>query len=185
MIVGFTNASAVRSADIVAMLKGVKGFSLDVVTMRVSDKGLYMQGMDQSHVCLFEYSINSRDVARFEYSEKRDAACLSVSAGAIDKVFHCYRDEQSITLASSGRDPTVLTVTLEGGSYPQVNIGVPLHNVEGDDLLTVPTVEFDVDVTVTSPMLSRTVDQLALFSDRVEVDCREDGMVWKASGDSA
>lgn len=166
------------------MLKGVKGFSLDVFTMRLSSCGLYMQGMDQSHVCLFEYKIGSSDVSKFDWDDKKDASCLSVSAVALDKVLHCYRQDQSISIETKGASPIEISFTYNGSSCPETKISIPLHSVEGDDLLTVPTVEFDVDVSIPAVKMSMLVDQLALFSDRLNVCCSEEGMVWKASGDS-
>ena len=184
MFVVFTNSGGVTASDLVSMLKGVKGFSLDVVTMRVSASGLYMQGMDQSHVCLFEYKIGSSDVSDFEWEAKSDASCLSVSAVALDKVLHCYRQDQTITIEAKGASPIEISFTYNGSACPETKIALPLHSVEGDDLLTVPTVEFDVDVTMPAVKVSMLVDQLSLFSDRLNISCNEDGMVWRASGDS-
>jgi proliferating cell nuclear antigen PCNA len=184
MRASFGNESGVRCSDIVSMLKGIKGFALDVVTLRLSSTGMYVQGMDNSHACLFEYKIALGDIETYTFVAGKDAPVVAVSAVALDKALQCYHSGQHLSLDTSGLDPTQLRLSITGGPFAETIIMVPLHCVEGEELMDIPVVDYDVDVTLSSRKLAVVVEQMGLFGTRVALRCSEDDMVWTCSGEA-
>lgn len=184
MRASFGNETGVRCGDVVSMLKGTKGFALDVVTFRLSDTGLHAQGMDASHACLFEYRIASCDVEEYTFVAGKDAPVISVSAAALDKALQCYHTGQYLTLDISGMDPTHLRLSITGGLFAETTVMVPLHCVEGEELMQIPVVDYDVDATLSSRKLAAVVEQIGLFGTRALLQCSEDDMVWTSNGDA-
>ena len=180
-----SEGSSVSAQDFVHVLKGIRGFSLDLVVFRVSDTGIYLQGMDGSHICLFELQFNKKDLSQFEYSEKKDLAVIAVTPTALDKALACFQSGQDLTIDTKGKSPTSIGFTFAGGGKGCLDksISIPIHHADGETLLTIPEVEYDIDLNTGSKCLSNITEQLALFGDRTTIHCNNEVMKFSCSGD--
>lgn len=179
-----SHESGVTAQDMVCILKGLKGFSLDLIVFRMSDTGIYVQGMDNSHICLFELQLNKGDFEDFKFSTKKDSSVIAVTSAALEKVLACYQSGQKLDISTKGTSPTDLSFTFSGGGNGNLDksISIPVHHADGETLLTIPSVEYDVDITISAKSLSTVMEQLSLFGDRTTIKCNSESISFKCSG---
>jgi proliferating cell nuclear antigen PCNA len=161
----------------------MKQFALDVLVVMVNTERLYLQGLDSSHVCLFEVELTKPWFDGFQYTEGSDEPMFGVAPGVLDKALGTHQQGQSIQLEHTGGSAT-LVLRFRGGASDCIDkeFQLPLSAVTGHETMDVPAQEYDVDLTVRSKRFSNVVDQLLLFSGNVTVRCDEDNVALTARG---
>ena len=90
---------------------------MDTVNINVTDKGIYMQGMDTSQVCLFELKLIPE---WFDTFERKKNYVLGLHCTTFYKVIQCIEDvEQTMTLTYDDGDK--LNIAIESKEQSKVN----------------------------------------------------------------
>ena len=82
-----TLSESTKVNQFASIMKNLKHFSQDVEFV-VSEDGVYTQGMDGSHVCLFELSINSDWFSSYEVEKNQ---VIGVNCELIFKIFNSLK----------------------------------------------------------------------------------------------
>lgn len=176
--------SDIKSTNLCATIHGLKHFALDALTVVCDADKVYMQGLDNSHVCLFEVELHSSWFDEYSFDSEKDDATWAISPSILDKVLGTRQTGQSITVKQESSDSLILQ--LQGGAADNIDkvFTVPLMFVDGYERMDVPLQEYDVDVTVNSRRFSNLIDQLSLFGTSVTISSDGEGVNLRTSGDS-
>jgi len=176
--------SDAKATNLCATVHGLRLFALDALTVVCDDDKVYMQGLDNSHVCLFEVELHSSWFDEYDFDSKKDDASLAISPSILDKVLGTRQTGQSITVKQESSDSLVLQ--LQGGTAGNVNkvFTVPLMSVDGYERMDVPPQEYDIDLTVNSKRFSSLIDQLSLFGNSATISSDSEGVNLRTSGDN-
>lgn len=173
------------------IFNNLKNFT-ETTNMIFSENGLYIQGMDKSQCCLFELKINNDWFDNYEFQKSKDAEKIGISNSIMHKILNTRRDNQNINISYLG-NPDKLSIhfvneeTEENEKNEQIKtefnkkIDIPLMDLESQ-LLSVPTTEYEAEITISSNMMREIVDELSIFNDKLEICLNEENINLKSSG---
>jgi len=154
-----------------SILKNLKNFSGDI-EIHLGLGGLYAQGMDSSHCCLFELELLSNWFSEYECL---DSVRLGVNCELLAKIFNCLGDNQNVQLDYE-RDSDSLFITLspkQGESGIVKEFKLPLMNIEAN-LMEIPDTEYTADIHMVSGEFTDLVNQLGIFGNELQVKCGDE-----------
>jgi proliferating cell nuclear antigen len=151
---------------------------------------VYIQGMDKSHICLFEIHIKANWFSVYELQEG-DSNCICIPTNIFQSILAICTETQSIVLHYEGDDVEKVNIDLIVGDVPAKNqkkvvesnkyFTIPL--VEFDcELLHVPDIEYDAEFSMNSKKVTDIVCELMIFGDTMNVHCSEEEITMGSSG---
>ena len=143
-----------------SIMKNLKHFSQDVEFV-VSENGVYTQGMDGSHCCLYEMILKTDWFDKFD-TDKRYV--LGLNCELLAKVLNCLEQNQKIIMQyKEDRDDLFISLCPNDGETSIVKVfHLPLMDIESN-LLEIPDTEYSADITMSSDDFGKLVNQLSIF----------------------
>lgn len=164
----------------VNIFNGLKTFTDKINLMFTPDK-LHVQGMDASHVCVYELFINKEWFSLWDVTESET---FGIFLSSFNKILHtCSSERQSILIHSNDLSDK-LNIEFIGEDKGNFNkyFEMPLMDID-DDLLNIPDCEYDVDIIMESKKFKTLIDELSNFSDTINIKCDEGEFAVEAIGD--
>lgn len=160
------------------LLKSATSF----VTIIFLEDHAYIQGMDSSHVCLFDAKIYNNWFDKYEILED-DLKNICINSQILYSILTMSQEQDSVTFHYAGEsDSLEIDLTNAKGEFNKY-FKVPLIDME-TDLLEIPSVEYDVDFSIKSKKMSELISQLATFGDVINIKCSEEKIDLVCKGDS-
>jgi len=158
----------------------------EFITLHFEDDRLYSQGMSEDHCSIFEVSI-SKDWFEFYSKEEGDATVITLRTATLAKVLDTRQKTQFLVIDYKG-EPNKINVSLKNkpkdeikDEYPK-EFEIPLISVDCD-MLTIPDTEYSVEFNIGSANIRNIVEQLMMFDNIIEINCDENTIEFKSSGD--
>lgn len=160
-----------------------------IVKLEFHNTNLFIQGMDKSHVCLFNINISCKWFTTYE-TEKPITVTIDSNS------FH--------TILSRSQDNNILVLILEkSDEYMDIELLVkPEKNEKNEntkneynryfqiptldleqDTLEIPEIDYDADFSLKTKQLYELTSQLILFGEVLEISCSENGIHFNTSGE--
>jgi proliferating cell nuclear antigen PCNA len=191
----FSIASKQKKDCFNSILQQVKQCT-DVVQFMCHDDHIYIQGMDRSHVCLFEVKLKKSWFAIYEYQK---ATTFAVDSSLAHRIFTICGAEQICTLIyddAANTDGIALEFTNLSSSTPinpasskpsnqdfEKYFNIPLINCD-NELLQINENEYDADFKMPSKKWQDLTNQLANFGENVTLLCSEENIDVCAKGEN-
>lgn len=158
----------VKVSQFSSIMKNLKNFSSDIEII-INEKRLYAQGMDSSHVCLYELVLYNDWFCEYNVDK---SYVLGLNCEMLSKVLNCLSSEQFITMTyNEKKDNLQMTLKpLEGESGIVKVFQIPLMDTE-TELLEIPESEFAADIEMISSQFGELVNQLSIFGTEFEIKC--------------
>jgi proliferating cell nuclear antigen PCNA len=164
----------------VAMFELLKSTS-SMLNLHFKEDELYIQGMDRSHVCLFDINIKKDWFASYSI-EKEDAKKICIHTQTIHTILSSGNDSHAFEIYYHGQ-PDHLNIDLivdEENKNKDVSkrefsryYKIPL--VDDDyTYLEVPTAEYDVEFSFSAKKINEIVNKMAMFGENLRFDCNEE-----------
>ena len=67
--------------------------------IRMDSNGMFMQGLDQSHILVLEFKLNKEWFEQYEFDEENDHSVFGVNAANLFKFLNTKQDEQTMTMS--------------------------------------------------------------------------------------
>lgn len=179
----FSIHSAVHAKRFINIFSNLNNLT-DNVVLYFKDDGLYMQGMDLSHVSLFEATFNKNWFTTYKV-EQTDVRQIAINLGCFKNILSTRGDEQSIYMEYSGSSPDSLTIIFR--SMVKDSKDIPreykLMLMDVDiTVLDIPDEELSVQFYIDTKTLSLLVKQLSMFDESVVIKCNEEEIRFSACG---
>jgi len=143
------------------------------VNMYFKNDKLFIQGMDTGHICLFELHITKEWFKCYEIT--RDQEVFGVNLKILSKILSCWKEGQTITVDNPKEDKLMFHFESKE-LYKGFEMGLFDYDTE---ILSIPDVEYDVDVNLNSKMFSSLISELDSFGDVVEIHSTNDYINFK------
>ena len=158
-----------------------------LVKIDFSSDRIYVQGMDKSHVCLFQLDIKSPWFSSYEYIDGQDAKYLVLDSNSFCMILSSTNANNILLIETLGDDPDSIHIEMtykeqEKGQYYR-SFHLPLIELD-QDYLDIPDIDYDVDIIFKTKQLHELTSQLMSFGDILEIKCNEQGIDLKTGGDS-
>jgi len=149
------------------------------VTCHSDDEGLRIQGLDTSHICMFDVYLPA------DWFDEYCSECeqvITAPSGILAKIMAICTGDQSVTL-EVGPDAAQMEVSFCGdASVCDKEFELPLLE-DHAELISVPDIESDVDMSLPAKDFHELVGQLGIFSDTFQVMFDSESVEFKAVGD--
>ena len=176
----FVQKDPKRTSNIAVIFNCLKQFS-ETVTLRFSEEGIYVQGLDGSHVSLFEWKLTSGWFTEYEWNGEDDVSESSVSTGIMHKVISTFHQDQTMMMEiESDSDKLSLSFT-EGKDTCDKHFELPLIDIDSD-IMTIPDKDSDIDLVISSKKFSELVAQFEIFDSTLSFKFTDEDIIMKASG---
>jgi len=153
-----------------------------LVNIIFNEDHLYIQGMDKSHVCLFDIKIYSSWFSSYEYvgaSENK----ICVDTTILHTVLSMNQDDHIIFIYydNSVDEDTVHIDLISNSSEFDKFFSLPLADIDMN-LLGIPDVEYDAEFSIPSKKICEISSQLLLFGQTMNIKCSEERIDLESSG---
>ena len=163
-----------KKSTFISLFQVLKSSS-SLITIFFYKEKMYIQGMDPSHVCLFDISILSSWFDLYEI-QGEDTITISVHSAFLYTILSMTEDKQTIHLCYQG-DSDVMTIDLavDESTKGEFNkfFTLPLVDAESN-LLDIPLVDYDAEFTIHAKKMNELVSQLLNFGDIMNLKCSEE-----------
>jgi len=162
------------------IFRQLKDFIADV-NIDLSEDALYIQGMGDSHVCLFELILQKDWFAEFEVVK---AFAMGIHCEFMFKMLGCLEDGQKITMHMDEDDDKLAVEFDSSGENNTIRkcFEMPLMNLDSEHL-DVPEKEHESDLAIMADEFSELISQLSIFGEELIIKCHADGIDLTSKGD--
>ena len=175
------------------IFQNTKDFS-DHTVLYFSENGLYMQGMNNSHVCLYELNIPADWFHNYSYNSSKPQILLGINNETLFKIINTKQEEHSIHFKYSDdsdhldiifkRNTEDNTTKKEKKMVLDKYYQIKLIDLE-DNLLGIPETEYNVDIRIPTKTFSDIIQELTIFHIDLQIICTEDNIDLIANGNNA
>jgi proliferating cell nuclear antigen len=168
----------------VALFQLLKNWG-SMLNLQFNTDELFIQTMDNSHVCLSNISIKGKWFSQYKI-EMPTKISVDSSHFAIMINYALKHNKLEITFDES-MDPDHLFINLLNSKEKKDNFDhffeLALVDIE-QETLGVPEVEYDVDFLMDSKKFSELMSELMVFGTNLNIKCNEELLEFNANGDT-
>lgn len=160
------------------------GSLTDSVVLYINEDGLYIQGMDSSHVSLYEAKFDKSWFSTYK-REESDIGQISLRLDYFKKILSTRGDDQIIYIEHNNKKPDIITIIFRSMAknskeFPR-EYEMSLMDIDAETL-NIPNDEQSVQFFMDTKMFSSLVKQLIMFDDTVVIKCTEEEIKFKSKG---
>jgi len=143
------------------------------INMTLYKTHLYIQGMDPSHVCLFELKL---DKSWFQSFDVGDSVTVGLNLSIVNKIIGCCGKSQSIHFVVKD-DVDKITINMIDGSGSDIDKSyeTTIYDFEVE-LLQITDIDSDIDISINAHLLNSLVEQIAVFGESLRFECLDNGI---------
>ena len=161
------------------------------INMQYSEKGLYIQLMDKSHICLCELNLLSSWFSEYNIEQPysisvNGAHFATIMSHALkhDTLELSYADKNSKTKNTSFDHLYInLLNSKENKTGFDHFFELPLIVTE-DEIMDIPSVDYSVELTIEAKKMVELISELLVFGQDLNVSCDENNLNFIVNGDS-
>ena len=145
-----------------------------VICINFNKDHIYIQGMDKSHICLFDIKIFSSWFDIYEVLDD-DESVISLSSQFFHNIISMTQEKHELKIHYEGNPDSVfidLVCDADGCDYNKY-FKLPLTDFE-PEILNVPEVEYDAEFSISAKKICELCNQLLIFGEIMNVKCNED-----------
>ena len=174
-----------RKKEIFISIFNLLKCSSSQINLTINATKLHVQGMDKSHVCLFDLELHSEWFDQYEANKTYD---LCFDASTFYSIISTKSEDQSLLFYLEEDNPDTLSIELKNGENSKKTdynkfFKLPLHEYEYEQMF-IPSTDYDVELVLSSKKVTDMLSQLSNFGDDLNIKCSEECVDFKASGDS-
>ena len=151
------------------------------VNIDLNRDAMYIQGMGDSQVCLFELLIQKNWFTEYEVNKP---FVMGMHCEFMFKMLGCLEDGQKITMYMK-EDADKLSVDFESiGENKTIRkcFAMPLMNIDSEHLI-IPEKEYQTDISIMSDEFSDLISQLSIFGEELRIKCNMETIDLTSNGD--
>ena len=180
LVVGLENKDKVEIfSQICSLLKNLTEF----IVFEFREEGLYSQGMSFDQISLYEFMIKKEWFDVYDYKED-DLKIVTLNSNIVQKIFNTRQDNQFLIIDFEGM-PDKINIIFQ--SKTPVKTDIPkefeITLMETDhECMEIPNSDYEAEFCISTKIFGTVVDQLEIFDEHLNVNCKEESIELKASG---
>jgi proliferating cell nuclear antigen PCNA len=162
----------------VSLFQVIKNCST-LINATFETEGLFIQGLDKSHICLFNVVISKKWFTNYDLSETDIANKLKLcfDANVFQSIISTKSDNQDLIIKTDDTNADILYIHFEScenkkGDYKK-SFKMPLADYEYQEM-HIPEVEYDAEFSVSSKEISDIFAQLSNFGNDIIINCSDE-----------
>tara|TARA_B100001093_G_C26858627_1_gene1028737 strand:- start:7926 stop:8765 length:840 start_codon:yes stop_codon:yes gene_type:complete len=169
-----------KVAKFLAITKNMKHM-VNEVNLGICERGLYVQGMDSSHVGMFEWKLEKdwfdiwKGKEEFHYN-------MGINCESLSMIMNCHTQGQYIELSFMENSTQELIIKFEGKGHDKM---FELKLIDIDcELMEIPDVEYDADITMKSGEFNNLMAEASIFGETIKIELGIDDNIYMATDGS-
>ena len=148
------------------------------VTMIFNSDHVHIQGMDKSHVCLYDIKLMSQWFSLYNVGSSENNY-ITLNTNIFHMIISTAKEGDKLVLQVENKDSEHINIEVIGGcnNYFQVC----LLDIE-PELYTIPETEYDVELRLGSKKMHDITSRMLYFGDTMNVTCNSDKITLKTTG---
>jgi len=181
-----------RKKDVFICIFQLLRNSTSQINLIINKTTFHVQGMNKSHVCLFDLKLSFEWFDYYEVNEKYEL-CFDtgtfysiISTKADDQCLVFYLDDdnlESLIIELKNIDNNGQNNSKKTKSTYNKYFKLPLLDYEYEQLI-IPNTEYDAEFTVSSRNITDMLCQLNNFGDDINIKCTDDKVIFKTVHDA-
>jgi proliferating cell nuclear antigen PCNA len=152
----------------IALFQSLK-YCTNTVCITFNTNKVFIQGMDKSHVCMFEASISSSWFN--EYSS--NSHTISFDSQVFYNIISTKHDAHSLEMNyQEEADTLCINLIAPKGEFNKF-FKIPLVEFEYE-IMSVPTVDYDAEFSISSKKIFEITSQMLSFGDNINIKCSDE-----------
>jgi proliferating cell nuclear antigen PCNA len=158
----------------IALFQTIKNCS-SLINLEFKKEELFIQGMDKSHVCMFEVKIISSWFDSYTTNENENKKFLVLDSQIFSTILSVMNDHYSLELYQEEDDFLNIDLITMDGVKGEINkmFKIPLNDCDYE-LLHLPNIEYDADFSIYSKKICEITGQMLVFGNDIQIQCTED-----------
>ena len=155
-----------------------------IINKKFNSESLHIQGMDKSHICLFDVKINSSWFNSFEITKNIN---LSFDSSVFYSIVSTKSDSQDLIITMEDDNEDIIHITFipqekesKKGDFKKF-FKMPLTEYEYDEMV-IPALEYDAEFSLSSKQISDMFSQLSNFGNDIIIKCSEEEISLTTNG---
>jgi proliferating cell nuclear antigen PCNA len=140
------------------------------------DNYIYIQGMDKSHICLFDIKIFSTWFDSYE-KEFNDVESICFNSIIFHTIINSKQDNHKLIIHFSHLDCDNINIDILANDNSKGEISkffkIPLVDFESE-MLNIPEANYDAEFTICSKKICEIASQMLIFGNDINIRCDED-----------
>ena len=144
------------------------------VNINCHNETLHIQGMDKSHICLYEVKIDKKWFTTYDIKEKTQ---LCIDSNVFHSIISTKSENQDLIIQMENENPDILYIqflpqnkTLKGDFKKSFKI--PLIEYDYEEM-KIPIVDYDAEFTLSSKQINDVLSELSNFGSDILMKCTE------------
>lgn len=155
---------------------------VECIAIYFSEDGMYIQGMDNTQICLFECKLTNTWFDEYEFTTNVDDPRVCMNTSILYKVISAVDEKHMIEISYEG-NTDILHIKFADPADNVFNKCFEISLMEFDsELMTIPREESHVDLTMDTAKFSKLVSQLLIFSDVLTLTFSDEDIKFRAEG---
>ncbi len=148
------------------------------------DNFIHIQGMDKTHICLYDVRINNSWFSHHEFNNANDLKKICFDCDVFHSIINCKNDDVSINIFFDGNSDN-LNIDIINNSKNKNEFNkhfkIPLIEFEYD-VLELPNTDYDAEFCISSKKICDITSQMNLFGTDLHINCSEEKIDFIANG---
>lgn len=167
----------IYKSKFISLFHLIKGCT-SVISVTFCDDHIYIQGMDKSHVCLFNVKIMSCWFITYEIDKSKT---FSFDTHIFYTILNVSNDSQSIHIYNTDVDSLNIDILSPNGNNFNKYFKIPLLDIDYE-LLDIPDTEYNAEFSISAKKICEIIGQMMIFGTDINVKCSEEKIDLIASG---
>ena len=156
--------SPLKSDVFTQLFQFLKAFT-DVIVIQVLEDKLYVQGMDNAHVSLFEINLSSTWFESYVIDKNES---IGVNNVILSKILSTREQNQNICLHKTTEDKLNITFDSDDKNEFKKEYLMPLIDVDHEQMNITPN-EYNLEITMDSKKFKNMIDEFNNFGTNLQV----------------
>ena len=176
----FTITDLVNADKFAHIFQHLKNFADNINIDFLEDK-VYIQGMDNAHISLYEINLDRSFFDEYVIDDN-DSREIGINNVFLYKILNTRFPNQTIEISYEG-DPDYLNIDFNSDVKDEFNKSFQLPLMELDiEKLHIPGIEYQADLVITTNVLTKMIDEFAIFDEKINIKCNDESINFKAVG---
>ncbi len=172
----------------VSLFQVIKNCSA-LINATFESENMSIQGLDKSHICLFNVNINKKWFSKYDLgeNEKSDKLQLCFDSNVFHSIISTKSDNQDLIIKTdeTNGNEDMLYINFESseskkGEFKK-SFKMPLADYEYEEM-HIPDVEYDAEFTLSSKEIADIFSQLSNFGNDIIIKCCEEEVSLTTNG---
>jgi len=141
---------------------------------------IHIQGMDKSHICLFDISIQKKWFTSYDVEELKN---ISFDTNTFHQIISNKSDGYNIIIHSETEDNLHIDLIVSENTKGEFNKYFKLPLCEYDyEEMNIPSSEYDADFSISSKKICEILSQMVVFGCDINIKCTEEKIILVTNG---